>query len=111
MRTGRTRGTLLARLERLELLAVGVPEIKLRFGDLRRLPKDYKGERHVVIAKHLPKQGDREWVEYEEVPGPDPSPNEEHGQVGPRYIDVIFVDPYPEMSTRQLDGGGDGDRK
>jgi len=95
MRTGRTRGTLLARLERLELLAVGVPEIKLRFGHLRRLPKDYQGERHSVIAKHLPNRGDQEWFEFEEVPGPDPSPKEEHGQGGPRYMNIVFVAPYP----------------
>jgi len=89
MRSGRTRETLLARLERLELLAVGVPESKLRFGHLRPLPKDYQGERHTVIAKHLPNQGDQEWVEFEEVPGPAPSPKEEHGQGGPRYMNIV----------------------
>ena len=26
-----------------------------------RLPQDYKGERHVVIAKHLPSQSGQEW--------------------------------------------------
>jgi hypothetical protein len=68
MRTRRTGRTLLARLERLELLAMGVPETKLILGNVRRLPKDYRGERHTVIAKHLPNQGDQEWVEFEEVP-------------------------------------------
>jgi len=44
----------------------------LRFGHLRRLPPDYKGEKHVVIAKQLPNRNGEEWVEFEEVPGPDP---------------------------------------
>jgi hypothetical protein len=98
MRTRRTGRTLLARLERLELLAVGVPETKLIFGNVRRLPKDYQGERHTVIAKHLPNRGDQEWVEFEEVPGPKPRLKAEHGQGGPRYVYICFVAPYPEDS-------------
>ena len=38
--------------------------------NLRRLPQDFKGERHAVIAKHLPSQSGQEWVDFEEVPGP-----------------------------------------
>jgi hypothetical protein len=46
------RTALLSRLERLESRAAVVAHhTKLRFGDLRRLPPDYKGEKHVVIAK------------------------------------------------------------
>jgi hypothetical protein len=62
--------------------------------DLRRLPPDYKGEKHVVIAKELPSQNGLEWVEFEEVPGPDPNP--EKLKAGrPEYLDVMFVGPYP----------------
>jgi hypothetical protein len=55
---------------------------------------DYKGEEHVVIAKELPSQNGREWVEFEEVPGPDPNP-EKRKPGGTEYFDVMFVGPYP----------------
>ena len=89
---GRTRAGLLARLERLECrVAVGQHHFKLRFGNLKRLPPEYTGERHVVISRHLPNQGDREWVEFEEVPGPEPiRPQEVDG-----YMDIVFVSAYP----------------
>jgi hypothetical protein len=48
-----------------------------------------------VIAKELPSQNGREWVEFEEVPGPDPNPEKcEAG--GTEYFDVMFVGPYPD---------------
>jgi len=31
--------------------------------NLRRLPQDFKGERHAVIAKHLPSQSGQEWID------------------------------------------------
>jgi hypothetical protein len=97
MRHGRTRAALLARLERLEHRAIPRPSqcFKLRLGDLRRLPESYVGARHVVIVKHLAPQGDQEWVEYEEVPGPNPNPPLP-GRLGASgYIDIAFVTPYP----------------
>jgi hypothetical protein len=54
-------------------LGPAMAPLKLRFGDLRRLPENYRGERHVVIAKRLPERAGQEWVEFEEVPGPAPS--------------------------------------
>ena len=68
------------------------PPIRLRFGNLRRLPGDYPGERHVVIAKCLPDRDGQEWVEFEEVPGPAPSPPPQDPRL-PRYLDVVFVGP------------------
>ena len=85
MRTGRTKSTLLARLERLESRAAVFRRLKVRFGNLRRLPRDYKGERHLVIAKHLPSRSGQEWVEFEEAPGPDPS-----SELG-EYLNIVFV--------------------
>jgi hypothetical protein len=68
---------------------VGQP-FKLRFGSLKRLPAEYTGERHVVISKHLPNRGDQEWVEFEEVPGPEPiRPQEVDG-----YMEIVFVSAY-----------------
>ena len=63
--------------------------IKVRFGNLRRLPEHYKGERHREIVKHLPDRDGREWVEFEEVPGPDPNPSQEPAVS--EYLDIVFV--------------------
>jgi hypothetical protein len=95
MRTGRTRGALLSRLERLEVRTAGSGKITIRMGDLRRLPADYAGERHIVVAKHLPSRHGQEWVEFEEVPGPDPNPPQpelaHHRGSEPTLISVMFV--------------------
>src|SRR5689334_22268711 len=63
------------RLSKLETAAVAGPlRIRVRLGRLRRLPKDYAGEKHVIVAKELPTENGREWVEFGEVPGPDTNP-------------------------------------
>ena len=97
MRTGRTRGTLLSRLEQLEVRTIGLQQVKVRFGKLRRLPEDYKGERHVIVAKQLASQNGQECVEFEEIAGPDPNPPQEPNRRGsvPSHIDVLLVAPYP----------------
>jgi hypothetical protein len=91
MRTGRSRGGLLTRLERLESRVVREEHrLKLRFGRLKRLPQDYKGEKHVVIAKQLPNRNGQEWVEFEEVPGPDPNPPQRLNG-SPRHLTIMLV--------------------
>jgi hypothetical protein len=96
MRTGRLRSTLLARLERLESRMEAQRPVILRLGDLRRLPEDYTGERHVVITKHLTTdERGQEWVEFAEVPGPKPSPAQE-SKPGPIYFNIVF-DPCPTL--------------
>jgi hypothetical protein len=82
---------------RRKFLGAAIPAFKIRMGPLQRLPKDYPGERHVIIARHLPDCDNREWVEYEEVAGSAPSlpPQDSHL---PRYLDVMFVAPYPQPS-------------
>jgi hypothetical protein len=70
MRKRRVRAGLLARLERLELAATPILQICLQYGWLRKLPRDYQGERHIEIVKRLSIQEGLEWVEAEEVPGP-----------------------------------------
>jgi hypothetical protein len=77
---------------RMRARARAIPQIKFRFGDLQRLPEDYRGERHVVITKRLPNQGNQEWVEFQEMPGPDPNPPPEPGFV--QYRDIMFVAPH-----------------
>ena len=65
--------------------------IRLRFGHLKQLPREYQGERHVIVARELPNRGDQEWVEFEEVPGPDPEPPKHPARGIPDRIDVMFV--------------------
>jgi len=72
-----------------------LPPLQLRFGELRRLPADYQGERHVVVAKNLPAQNGQEWVEFAEVPGPEPNPATPDRRCV-RYQDVIFVVAKPQ---------------
>src|SRR5436309_839299 len=77
-----------------EYLQAGQHHFKFRFGNLKRLPPEYTGERHVVISKHLPNEGDRERVEFEEVRGPDPNPRQRANGVQPEYFDIHLVAPY-----------------
>jgi hypothetical protein len=82
---------LVTRLARLESrIAVTEQRIRIRFGNLKRLPPEYKGERHVIIARHLPNKGDQEWAEFEEVAGPAPAEKRPIAGV-PKYLDVAFV--------------------
>jgi hypothetical protein len=78
-------------------------ETRLRFGYLQRLPDDYRGERHVVVAKELPSRNGREWVEFQEVPGPAPKadPAAEPGPI--RYIDVTLIKPRMSAGEFALD--------
>ena len=90
----RIRGavTLRRRLERLEVEAVQKQHhTKVRIGKLKRLPPEYAGERHTVISKTLSVEKGKEWVEFEEVPGPDPNPMTRR-RGAPEYIDVVFVE-------------------
>jgi hypothetical protein len=108
MRTRSTRAGLLTRLERLECRVVAADHrIKLRFGDLKRLPREYTGERHVVIARYLPNKGNEEWVEFEEVPGPDPNPPQRHLNGSPKYLDVMFVEARKCQHSEAEAGRGD----
>jgi len=66
------------------------PPLRVRFGKVRRLPEDYRGERHIVVAKQLPERNGQEWVEFEEVPGPKPMTPPPDLRV-PQYLNVMFV--------------------
>src|ERR1700719_1121226 len=67
------RAALRSRLERLEVRAEPKKPQRFRSGVLKTLPKDYVGERHVVIVKREPSGAPNgEWCEFEERPGPAP---------------------------------------
>jgi hypothetical protein len=58
------------RLERLERTMQEQQPVCLQYGWLRKLPRDYRGQRHIEITKRLiVREGFLEWVEAEEVPG------------------------------------------
>jgi hypothetical protein len=66
------RSTWIRRLARLEANAHPVPTL-VQWGWITALPKDYVGERHVVIVKRERTSSDRfEWCQFEERPGPAP---------------------------------------
>ena len=90
----RIRGavTLRRRLERLEVEAVQKQHhTKVRIGKLKRLSPEYAGERHTVISKTLSVENGKEWVEFEEVAGPDPNPMVPR-RGAPDYINVVLVE-------------------
>jgi hypothetical protein len=67
------RAALRSRLERLEVVVAPKKPQRFRSGVLKTLPKDYVGERHVVIVKREPSGAQNsEWCEFEERPGPAP---------------------------------------
>jgi hypothetical protein len=72
-------------------LPESLPELHLRIGKVRKLPADYQGERHVIVAKRLGEGDGRELVEFEEVPGPAPA----EAAADPhclRYVDILLVE-------------------
>src|ERR1039457_6048236 len=73
------------------------PPRQVRFGNLRRLPEDYKGERHTEIAKCLPDRNGQKWREFTEMPGPALSLLPQDPRL-PGCLDVVFVAPYPARS-------------
>jgi hypothetical protein len=63
--------TLLRRLKQLELRKHANPPLVFRFGLLRRLPDEYRGERHVVtVSRESTNSPPSELCEFEERPGP-----------------------------------------
>ena len=72
------------------------PSIQVRYGHLRRLPEDHKGERHSEFVRCFLGEDGRERVEYVEVPGPAPI-EPPAGPWLPTVIDVIYVAAYPSQ--------------
>ena len=69
----RMRSQLLKRIQLLEQRLDLAKPVLIRYSWVKRLPKEYVGERHVVIVKRTPTrlQG-FEWCRFEERPGAAP---------------------------------------
>ena len=80
----------LDRLERVQAQASSFRSFQIRLGHVKRLPRDYTGERHIEIVKRLPPMSPiGEWVEFEERPGPaQPEPPSEE-----RILNIYFIGP------------------
>ena len=94
----------------LEVAEAGSIILKTVYGHVKRLPQDYVGERHTVITKHLGMQDGKEWVEYEEVPGPDlesdvPIERDYDPERPPRQRKrmfwIQFIAPYPQPGEEE----------
>jgi len=72
----------------------GAPRIQVRFGALRSLPQEYRGDRHIEMLRRLPDKDGQQWVEFAEVPGPAPELALQDGD-HMRCLDVVFVKPHP----------------
>jgi hypothetical protein len=66
------RSQLLKRIKLLEQRQELAKPVLIRYSWLKRLPKEYVGERHVVIVKRTPTGPGFEWCRSEERPGPAP---------------------------------------
>jgi hypothetical protein len=74
------RVALISRLKRLEATTAD-RTVVYRYGCLKALPKDFMGERHVVVVKRESTGSSYyEWCHFEERPGPAP-PNSVDGSV------------------------------
>ena len=82
------RAALCSRLQRLEVVVEPKKPQPFRSGYLKTLPTDYVGERHVVIVTREPTgaQGNFEWCEFEERPGPAPVDAQEDDCITIRII-------------------------
>jgi hypothetical protein len=69
-----------------------VQPLQLRFGELCRLPADYRGERHIEMVRRLPDKNGQQWAEFAEKPGPPPVQPPRDPRL-PRILDVVFVKP------------------
>ncbi len=75
----------LVRLERAE--AVSRWSVRIRCGHVKRLPREYTGERHLVVVKQLPPNSyGLELVEFEERPGL--APQRSSGPSNERIINI-----------------------
>ena len=97
------RAALRSRLERLEVGSEPKKPQRFRSGYLKTLPKDYVGERHVVIVKRESAGAPgNEWCEFEERPGPAPVDAQEDDCT---TIYIVYQDLVNPQGGRSRHGG------
>jgi hypothetical protein len=68
------RSSLAKRIERLESVVPAAAPVYFRYGQVKRLPDDYDGPRHVVAVTTTPTRSPYvEWCEFEERRGAEPA--------------------------------------
>ena len=73
--------------------------------NLKTLPGEYSGPRHVVTVKQLPPvEPGEDWFEWEERPGPEPAANAT-GRDDEIVVQVHCVDGKPKASIRRSPAG------
>ena len=91
----------LARLEQLNRLSTAPKRLRVEWGNLKQLPEDYTGPRHVVTVRRIPPeelpptQREEAWFDWEERPGPEPVSNAT-GPDDELVIHVCHVDMKPK---------------
>jgi hypothetical protein len=89
-----------SRLKRLESRRpTAESRVEVRVGTVKRLPPEYEGERHLVVARQLTTEYGGQRFEFEEAPGPDPDVQSGSRAGHGLMINVILVPSprsYPE---------------
>ena len=80
---------LLKRVERLEVRTAWRRRFIVQFGNLKTLPREYRGERHTVTLS----QREDGWYEMEERPGP--APVSDDLPCDDEILRVCFVEAHP----------------
>jgi hypothetical protein len=89
-----------SRLRRLESRRpTAESPVEVRVGTLKRLPPEYKGERHLIVARQLTTECGGKRFEFEEAPGPDPD-----AQAGSRAGHGLMVNVILVPSPRSCEG-------
>ena len=98
--------SLLSRLARLEQQPQIRPQhqkITVQYGNLKQLPEDYIGPRHMIAVKQIsPESPGGEWFEWEERPGLGPA-SKDTAKTDDLIIQVCYV----EARTGQHVGRGE----
>ena len=100
----RSLASRLTRLER-EARTSGPWRITVQYGNLKTLPDDYTGLRHVVAVRQIPPEElpaverAENWFDWEERPGPEPVSNATGPDDG-LLIHVCYVETPPVAARR-----------
>ena len=91
------KSSVISRIGQLEARSASRPwRTIMRMGPLKKLPAEYRGDRHVVVGERCPCPDPKghEYCRFEERPGPAPvgaADFERYGRQNVRLLDIHFV--------------------